>query len=110
MKTAEQKNHRRRVNLLKLLAFSVVGLSITLFFRATMLRVEKEVGMAGVASFPALVLGFLVLFLGGVCYGLWILLLEHYIAFSLTREWLVGILKESAGFGDKIRDKHKYAV
>ncbi|MGO0123266.1 hypothetical protein [Desulfothermobacter acidiphilus] len=78
--------------------FIVVALLIGLaawFIHSSILRVREALDIApGVPGLSAVTLGFLVLFLAGVGYGLWVLMVEHYLAFSLAREWLVETLRE----------------
>lgn len=99
-----------RVNLLKIGFFTGVILVVCLFLWHTLIRLKVALGVGGgaAAEMPAITLGFLVLFLTGVCYGLWVLLVEHYIAFALTREWIAGVLKEIGG-AEEVK-KRKYAV
>jgi TM2 domain-containing membrane protein YozV len=99
-----------RVNLLKIAFLTSVILVICLFLWHTLVRLRVAMGIDGgvAAETPAVALGFLVLFLTGICYGLWVLLVEHYIAFALTREWIAGILKEIGGAEET--KKRKYAV
>ncbi|WP_115791932.1 hypothetical protein [Ammonifex thiophilus] len=79
----------------KVMVVALLVLMALLFLRSTILRVEEVVAPSpGSSGLPAVTLGFLVLFLAGVCYGLWVLLVEHYLAFSLAREWLLETLRE----------------
>lgn len=99
METEREYQRRGRSKHLRILVILAVIGAIVLFLRATVLRVETQIGSSstGGLEISAVAVGFLVLFLSGICYGLWVLLLEHYIAFSLTRDWVVGILRESGG-------------
>jgi hypothetical protein len=93
------------VNPFKIVLLLLFVLAVCLFLRATVLRVEVQAGSspdAGVISMLAV--GFLVLFLSGICYGLWALFLQHYIVFTLTREWITGILSEVAKPGEEERE------
>ncbi|MEW6172830.1 MAG: hypothetical protein AB1510_07135 [Bacillota bacterium] len=108
MKAEKTEGRRRRFNLLKVITFLGVMVSIVFFLWSTVLRVETELGMApgNDAGLTAVVVGFVVLFLGGAFYGLWMLLIEHYIAFSLVRQLVTGI-NDAA---EKGFDENTYAV
>ncbi|MEW6446865.1 MAG: hypothetical protein AB1426_02045 [Bacillota bacterium] len=109
----EHKNQKRwRLKPLKILALLPVIGAIVLFLRATVLRVETQMGAssAGGLAVSAVAVGFLALFLSGICYGLWVLLVEHYIAFSLTRDWVVDILRETSRPEKETSDNPRYAV
>lgn len=99
METEHANQERRRLKPLKILVLLAVVGAIVLFLRATVLRVEMQMVTSsdGGLGVSAVAVGFLVLFLSGICYGLWVLLVEHYIAFSLTRDWVVDILRETGG-------------
>ncbi|MEW6183605.1 MAG: hypothetical protein AB1500_10605 [Bacillota bacterium] len=108
MKTDKTEGRRRRFNSLKVIICLGVLACIVFFLWSTVLRVEMELGMApgSDAGLTAVVVGFVVLFLGGVFYGLWMLLIEHYIAFSLVRQLVTGI-NDAA---EKGFDENTYAV
>lgn len=79
----------------KMIAVVLLAIMGLLFLRSTILRVEEAIAASpGSSGLPAVTLGFLILFLAGACYGLWVLLVEHYLAFSLAREWLLETLRE----------------
>lgn len=98
----------------------IIVLCIFLFLHAAVVRVATDIGVAGQAAgnlsasgspvISVLTLGFLILFLGGVCYAFWILLVQHYIALSLTRDWVVEILKETEDASSRIDERQRFAA
>ncbi|MCL6559844.1 MAG: hypothetical protein K6U74_13825, partial [Firmicutes bacterium] len=85
----KERRKKKRVNLLKILTFTGVFVCIALFLRATILRVEAEAGIS-LGGLSTVTLGFAMLFVGGVFYGLWMLFIEHYIAVSLMCQLVEG--------------------
>ncbi|MDI6711358.1 MAG: hypothetical protein QMC81_01115 [Thermoanaerobacterales bacterium] len=54
-------------------------------------------------------LGFVMLFLMGICYGLYVLMLEQYIALILVRRWYTGVLRDLLPATKRKPDGNKYA-
>lgn len=88
----------RRLNWFKVGMLLAVLCVIFLFLRAAIHRVISELDVVGTGEgITTVTLGFLVLFLAGVGYGLWVLLVEYYVALSLTRKWIVQLLEDIGG-------------
>lgn len=110
MESEECKAKRRFLNPFQIALLLLFVLAVFLFLRATVLRVEVQAGLSpGTGMVSMLAVGFLVLFLSGICYGLWALFLQHYIVFTLTREWITGILSE-VGRPDEKKREGQYTV
>ncbi|MGQ9712156.1 MAG: hypothetical protein ACUVRC_05740 [Desulfotomaculales bacterium] len=101
-----------------ILGLIVLG-SVFIFLRAIVLRAFACFGVSAQAGDPyvsggpvlwAFALGFLVLFLGGVCYAFWAMLMQYYIAFSLTRHWISEILREPGKIEEWVGDQHRFAT
>jgi len=54
-------------------------------------------------------LGFVVLFLMGICYGLYVLMMEQYVALILVRRWYTGVLRDLLPTSKQKPDGQKYA-
>jgi len=101
----EKPSNRMRFKPLKTTVLFGVLICIVLFLRASVLRVEVETRVPS-GSFPVTTFGFIVLFVGGVFYGLWMLVIEHYIAASMIRQLLARVGKATQeGF-----DERNYAL